>query len=257
MAGRATYAFVAAAAMATPPADASPWTRPVGDLFVASTIDYFRAATGPAERFRRLDTSTYAEFGLSERTALGAKVVYGTSWTERPDGTLVETGFSEIEAYAQRTIQRGGRGTIAARIGVIAPARLGSGVRAGLASDGLTAEARALYGRTLLQRPVRIFVGAESAFRRNFGSGADEARGDIVLGLEPSRRFLFLLESLTTVSLQNAEPGGSDYDLYKGQASIVVRTGRRFRVQAGFNHEFRGRNVVPGDSIFISFWSEF
>ncbi len=257
MGGRSTFAIIAAAACAVTPAQASAWARGDGRLFVATKLEYFTAETGLQSIFSRIDNSTYAEYGLFPRTAIGAKVNYGTSWTNDPNGAATASGFTEIEAFAQRRLWRGRNDVVSLRLGAIAPARAGSGVRNSIATNGVDVELRALYGRNIALRPVKLFVSAEAGFRKNLGDGADEIRADLTIGAEPSKRLLLLLESFSTVSARNETNGGSDYDIYKAQASVVWRASRRFRLQAGYNRELEGRNVALGETYVFGFWSEF
>lgn len=255
--GRSISAIIVVATLCATHAHASAWTRQDGRLFVATKLQYFSSDQGPQATFKRFDTSTYAEFGLFRRFAVGAKVDYGTSWIGDLDGVVVASGFSEIESFGQRELWRRARDVAAMRLGVIAPARIGSGVRSGIASDGLSLEARALYGRNIFLRPMKVFASVEAGFRKNIGVGADEIRTDMTIGAEPLNRFLLLVEAFAVTSLQNEDAGGSDYDSYRGQISFVWSIAKRWRIQGGYNREFDGRNIALGKSVILGLWSEF
>ncbi|MEE2691477.1 MAG: hypothetical protein VX640_08060 [Pseudomonadota bacterium] len=259
-AGAGAAAWLAAAT----PVSASPWGRGAGRLFLSTRADYFTAtresgepaALGPV-RFERYETNSYAEIGVGWKTMLGVKVVYGSSTYFDGFTEYSASGFSEVEAFAQREVFRDGRQVLAVRVAGAAPSRLQTGARQGLASDRADAEARIVYGRTLAEKPVKIFGAVEAGYRRRFGAGADQFRGDALLGVEPARKILGLLELFSTKSLGEGEPGGGAYDVVKIQPSLVWRATKRWSFQAGVTHEAWGRNLLLGDTYFLSLWTEF
>jgi len=251
-------------AMATTFASASPWGRDPGSFFLSTRGDYFTAradaddpmATGQI-RFERYQTDNYAELGVGWKTTLGAKAVYGTSTFFDGFSAFSASGFSEIEAFAQREILRSDNHVLALRLAGAAPVRFATGARPGFASDGADIDARVLYGRNLMARPIKIFATGEAGYRRRFGSGADQIRVDFLVGVEPSRRILALVDLFSTVSLGAAAPGGADYDIVKVQPSLVWRATKRWSLQAGVTHEAWGGNLLLGDTYFLSLWTQF
>lgn len=253
-----------AAATAAIPADASPWGREPGRLFLSTRADYFlaRADAGDPlalgqQRFERIESNAYAEFGVARRATIGLKVVYGTSSYFDGFETISASGFSEIEGFVQRELARDDAQVLAVRVAGGAPSRFASGVRPGLANDGADVEARLVYGRTMLLRPVKIFAAAETGYRRRFGDGANQFRGDLTVGVEPSRRLLAMVEMFSTASLGDAAPGGADYDVVKIQPSLAWRATRRWSLHAGVTLEAWGRNLLLGDTWFLGLWAEF
>lgn len=245
-------------------ANASPWGREEGGLFLSSRASYFRAeATGPAaigaapEKYERYDSDTYLEYGLSASTMIGAKVVYGTSTYFDGYASATGSGFSEIEGFIQRTLWRGENEVLSLKLAGAAPSGFEAGPRPDLQRDGADLELRALYGRNLLITPFKLYATAEAGYRRRFGDSADQLRADFALGAEPAKNALLLCEVYATKSLRNEDPGGADYDVLKIQPSLIWRAGRRWSLQAGVTHEAAGRNLLLGDTYFISLWTTF
>lgn len=246
------------------PASASPWGREPGEIFLSARTDHF-SASGPATdpsalrpvRFERFETNNYAEAGIGFGVTLGGKAVYGTSTFDDGISVFSANGFSEIEGFGQLQLHRSARHVVSARLAGAAPTRFQTGARPGLINDGADIEARLLYGRTLTRSPVKLFVAAEAGYRRRFGSGADQVRGDFLLGVEPTKRLLGLAELFTVKSLGRASPGGADYDLLKAQPSLAWRFTRRWSLQAGATFEVAGRNLLLGDTYFVGLWTEF
>lgn len=256
--------IAASGAAMTSLARASPWSREDDRLFIATRVDYFVAIadapippkTNPP-RFERVETHAYFEFGLTRRTMIGGKFIYGSS--EYDDGFVATagSGFSEIEGFVQRELLRNNRHALSVRLAAGAPMLLETGARPGLHSNGADLEARVLYGRDLTLKPFKIYATAEAGYRRRFGDAADQIQADFLVGVEPLKNLLILTQAFSTVSLRNEDFGGADYDVVKVQPSIVWRLSRRWSLQAGVSHEAAGRNILLGDAYFFGFWTVF
>ncbi len=256
MRGASIPAAICAAAVSCGAADASPWNRADGAVFVASRFDYFTSST-PVSRYERYGSDTYAEFGLTPKWMITGKSAYGTSLSDSALGQSSRTGFGESELAVQRQIRRGLHSATAVSIAGAYAERLADGARAEFGEHGFDAEIRALHGRDIVLSPVKIFATAEVAFRRRFDDAADQVRADMLVGVEASSRFLILAEARTQISLRNEGPLGDDVDIAKARAAIVWRASRRWSILAGGEKEFMARGVIPGRSLFVGLWSEF
>lgn len=247
------------------PAIASPWGQESGALFISSRSEYFRANStlpstngiGATQRFERLESNTYAEFGLTRDILVGAKAVYGSSGIANGSGVQSATGFSEFEGFVQRRLWQGANSVGAIRLAGAAPTRFNTGVRSGLRSDGADAEIRFLYGRNLITRPVKIFNATELGYRRRFGDAADQIRLDALIGVETTSRFLMIVETFSTLSIRNENFGGADFDVFKIQPSVVMHFNPHWSLQAGLTHEAAGRGLDLGNTFFIGLWTSF
>ncbi|MGF1543828.1 MAG: hypothetical protein ACFB00_04905 [Parvularculaceae bacterium] len=260
---RASFAaLLAAIVVSSFDANAAPWTRRPGDVFLETRADYFTSRTD-ATRFERLETVTYGELGAPFATMIGGRVAYGRTWTGDAAGpSIVSDGVSEAEVFLQKTICRDDddKNALSARFGAVRPARF-STARPGLAVDGFDVEGRLLYGRNLTLPPFKTFAIAEAGFRRRFGAAADQLRLDAGLGVEPTNRLLALFEVQSKISLRNEtfDPDGlgADFDVVRFQGSIVVRIDRRTALRVGGAVETAARNVEPGRTAFVGVWSRF
>lgn len=238
------------------PAGASPWNRADGAVFVASRFDYFWSTT-PVSSYSRYGSDAYAEFGITPRWMLAGKVYYGTATSNSGLGQFTRTRFGESELSIQRQILRGPRAATAVSVGGAWSDRLANGSRAAFVDPGFDIDVRALHGREVIARPIRVFSVAEVAYRRRFGDAADQARADVLIGLEPASRLLFMAEARTQISLGNERADGDDFDVVKTRASIVWRASRKWRIVAGAEKEFFARGVTPGTAVILGMWSEF
>lgn len=251
--------FAAAAAAvwcAVAPAAASPWNRADGGVFVANRIDYFRSST-PVSQYGRVDSDSYVEWGVTDRWMAGGKAVFGTAFVTDADGARTVSGFGESDIFVQRQLQRGEHSATSIRLAGVWSGDVTDGARPGEQAGGFDIDLRALHGRDVMLDPFKIFIAAEAGYRHRLSGAADQARAEFLVGLEPSRRLLILLEAQSIISLRNNRPGLDDFDLVKAQASLVWRATKRWSLVAGYRTEFAARNIEPGDAFTFGFWSEF
>lgn len=255
-------AVAAAGVLSMNAATASPWGQRGGDFFLSTRASYLSAnaptpasdAAGPL-RLRKTETDLYGEAGLGGGFTAGGKIVYGSF--EYFDGyeASASTGFTEGEAFLQKTLLRSPAHVLAARVAGGAEARRRFAGRPEAGGGGV-AEFGVLYGRTLASAPVNVFVAAEAGYRLRLGASADQARGDATLGVGRGP-FLLLVSARTTTSIGAARAGSPDYDLVKLESALVWRVSRRLSLQAGVLHEAAGAGVLRGDQVFAGLWSRF
>ena len=252
-------------------ADASPWARNAGELFVISRAEYFRtppAHSAPpgnlsAPPFQRIESSTYFEYGFTAPVTLGCKIVYGVTRSASPDDarndnrTTHITGLSEAQFFTQYQLLRDQSHALSVRAAAILPARLNTGTRPGLRSAGEDIDIAFLYGRNVRRLPGNAFAASELSYRKRFGDAADQIRAQATVGVEPTRSILLLTEIQAEYSLRNNRMGGADYDIVKLQPSIVWRAGRQWRVEVGLREEVAGRNLALGRTFFLGLWARF
>ena len=248
--------MAAVALVGAAPAAASPWNRGDGDIFVANRLDYFRSSTD-VSAYSRLDSDAYVEWGVTDRWMAGGKVVFGSAFIEDATGARTVSGFGESDVFVQRQLQRGKHSATALRVAGVWSGDVTDGARPGEQAGGFDIDLRALHGRDIILKPFKVLVAAEAGYRRRLSGAGDQARAEFLVGIEPSRCFLILLEAQSIISVRNNAPGFDDFDLFKAQGSLVWRASRRWSLVAGARTEFGARNIVPGDAILLGFWTEF
>ncbi len=252
----------------TAPASASPWPRAPGSIFTTIGIDEFQASgdfvfdvppliDSLEDMFRRTQTRSYIEYGISKKWLATFKTAYSFTRVMSPNSLTSSNGFSEIEGSIQRQVWRTPNNVLSLAIAVGQNNSFSGGTRPGLESDGIDGEFRALYGRFINIAPFPVFATGELAYRRRFGSAADQIRADFKIGVEPHNRILLLLDTFTVTSVRNNEQGGADFDVIKLQPSIALRVVKGWRVQGGITYEIYDRNLDGGRGYFINLWSKF
>lgn len=237
-------------------AQASPWNRADGRIFFASRVDYFQSETD-VSRYRRIDTDLYLEYGVTSGWMAGGKAVYGTSFLDDASGSFTHSGLTEAEAFLQYQIARGEHSATAVKIAGALEDDDGAGARPGASAGGMSADIRILHGRDLILKPFKTFLAVEAGYRKRFDGSADQLRAEALVGLEPTRSLLILLEGQRVQSLRNEQTGFDDFDLAKAQGTLVWRATDRWSVLGGARIEFAARNVVPGSAFFFGLWTEF
>lgn len=256
MGQRRLCAAFAASFLLSSTAGASPWNRANGGVFVATRTDYFRSSTA-VSAFSRVESDTYVEWGVTERWMAGGKAVFGTAFITDTAGSRTVSGFGESDVFVQRQFQRGEHSATAIRAAGVWSGDVSDGARPGETTGGFDIDIRALHGRDVLLTPFKVFVAAEAGYRHRLSGAADQARAEFLLGLEPSRLFLVLLEAQSIISIRNNDPGFDDFDLMKAQGTLVWRATKRWSVTAGARTEFAARNIEPGNAYSLGFWTEF
>lgn len=256
-------------ALCTTSANASPWARPDGELLTISQTSYFSNRQSfqnednevVQQRFQRIASEIYLEYGATASLTVGAKAVYGTAWLTRGNEVETAAGFNEIGGFAQYQFLQSDRSAASIRLGAFAPSNLNNGVREGLQNDGVDADIAVLYGRNLSAPPFKTFASADIGYRKRFGDAADQIRIQTTLGAEPGQRWLILVQSFTELSLRNETSGGADFDIVKLQPSLVRHLGDpetgRWSLQAGYTEELAGRKLALGRAVFVSLWRRF
>ncbi len=254
--------FIAAILFFACAADASPWPRSKGGVFIETRADFVDAPLEGGGRFERIDSALYTEIGVTNRLLAGFQAAFGRTTLQTPFESAAATGFSDLEGFVQYTVLRGHRAATSIRLAGARPAALAGGARQELAADGADIELRALHGRDIIQRPVKIFITAEAGYRARLGDAADQVRADGIIGIEPSDHWLILLEGQSITSLQNETrfetgAGGADFDIVRFQPSLVWRANERWAVRAGASFEVATRNVAPARRLFLGLWTTF
>lgn len=258
MGGGSNFVLTAAAALwcAAAPASASPWNRVDGRVFVANRMDYFRSST-PVSSYARIDSDGYVEWGVTDRWMTGGKAVFGTAFISDFNGSRTISGFGESEVFVQRQLQRGEHSATALRLAGVRSGDAADGARSGEQAGGFDVDVRALHGRDVLLKPLKVFIAAEAGYRRRLSRASDQARAEFLAGLEPSRRLLVLLEVQSIISVRNHEQAFDDFDVFKAQGALIWRATKRWSIVTGYRTEFAARNIEPGDAYTLGFWTEF
>ena len=109
------------------------------------------------------------------------------------------------------------------------------------------------------------FLNAEAGFRWRSREPADQLRTEAAAGIDLTRRVSVIAQYFGITGLRNGSPllpasnpnVQSDFDLYKGQVSLVTGIAARTRLQVGWCATLAGRNTGAGSMFLVALWRSF
>lgn len=269
---------------ATNPAQAA-WTREKGSWFTAQTLttyytDRFVASNGirsPQPNFRKLEWNSYAEYGWRRDTTLGMSLfahrVETDRWQYNPTLTRIEHyseqnyGLADSEFFLRQKLWNGKLRGLDTHFSLqplvkLPSAYLDAGTPRG-GTDSFDLEMRLQSGISFPLYDHHHFLAADIAYRKRGGAWRNQIKADVSLGLTLTDRVMLLSQfHLTERPNGTANPATSsatvnDYDLWKAQASLVLRLTETTRVQFGGYKHIYARNTGDGEGVLFSIWREF
>lgn len=255
--------------------EAGAWTPQKGHgqiIFTSSffqTSSYFGATGGTQQfgyggKFRQITFNPYLEYGLSRRNGLivNSNAPLLKFWNDYGTSSSAGLGDTEI-GFKRRFNSVESSWAVSGQLSVMFPAYSAQRNPApGNHQEDI--ETRFLLGRGSQWSGHHVFWDAEVAYRYRQGAPADQFRADLTGGVDLCRRLMLMTQLFAIKSLRNgsafsvSNPNAqSDFDLYKGQVSLVTNIGRGFRVQVGWNDAFSGRNTGSGHTAILALWKSF
>lgn len=265
-----------AAALAAMPVYGGPWMQKRGHgILILGWHDYraderFSPAgeTQPLAAggvFQSRSVQFWAEAGLTHR------------WTGILSGSLPslryeETGYRAASVSAgdwQAGLRRGLRNPdsgwqLAAQMLFKAPA-YSSRVEPRPGNGQADLEGSLLAGRSFPVGSRYGFLSLEGGYRKRWGLPSDQIRGEAAGGIHCNER-LTLMGQTFAIRRVGSLPDSAGvwnplvvptFDLYKFQASAVIRLASAWRVQAGYGVDFAGRNIGRGRQWMVAVWKTF
>lgn len=134
-----------------------------------------------------------------------------------------------------------------------------------LGNRQLDLDARLVFGGAIGRSAQPPFWTVEGGFRFRAEGPADELRLEGTVGAYLHRRIMLLGQFAGTRGLKNNDQRlagldptlSPDYDLMRGQASVVFSLTSSTRVQAGAFAHLAGRNTGAGTGALVSLWQGF
>jgi len=214
--------------------------------------------------FRQYAVYTYFEYGLTNRFNFVANVALPFLGYSNTFGSQSSAGFGDVEVGLRyRLNSRESRWATSLQLVTKFPAYPAARNPAP-GNHQEDVEIRFLAGRGSKWAGHDVFWDAEGAYRYRSGDPADQLRGDLTGGIHISQRWMAMLQLFSIRSLRNGAPltttnpnAQSDFDLYKGQASLVLTVTSKTRLQAGWTNAFAGRNTGRDHSIIFAVWRNF
>lgn len=236
----------------------------IDTLSLYSTDRYFgtdsTSDTFPQATFGKLENSVYAEYGWRDATTLGLKTNYQYNEMESP--SIQSYGIGDTEFFVRQMLWKDGGHVFSVQPLIKLPSLWQGGSRLPVGTDGLDAELRLLHGYGFELWGLSSFVGSEVGYRAHTSDASNEWHVDESLGLWVTPSVMLLAQAFVTVSENTSSASfstvnSSDYDLAKGQFSVVAEFTDTLSVQAGAYQHAYGHNTGAGGGIFLSLWVDF
>jgi len=256
-------------------AQASAWDQDPGHGQIIFTTTYLETSRSfdayrdthlfpDAGRFRQFAVSAYMDFGISRRLDFVANAPAPFLRYANSYGSQRSAGLGDVEmGFKYRLNSAESPWAVSAQITTQFPGYPESRNPApGNHQEDL--EGRFLLGRGAKFAGNHVFWDAEAAYRRRTGAPADQFRGDFTTGMDVTSRLMLMAQVFTITSMRNGAPfqttnpnAQSDFDLYKGEGSAVLKITRKLRVQAGWIYAFAGRNTGRDHTVTLGLWTNF
>ena len=270
------YALLTVALMAAvTEAHGGAWTQEAGRGQIILTSSFFRtdsefSSSGIAEpfanggHFQQLAFSSYFEVGVTRRTTLLGTVNAPVLRYWDSSGSASSAGLGDTELGVRRRFNSvESPWAVSGQLVVMFPAYPATRNPAP-GNHQEDVEARLLVGRGASLGAHHCFWDAEAGYRYRYGPPADQFRADFTSGIDLTRRVMVMGQMFAIKGMRNGQAfsvtnpnAQSDFDLYKAQASLVVKVARSTRVQAGWNDSFSGRNTGRGSAAILALWINF
>jgi len=240
---------------------AGAWTYPSGQGQIIETLfgwtgegQPYGGAAGPKES--RVEAQTYIEYGLADRLT-----VVGQAALERYELTApsadVFRGFDYSDIGLRAKLWSNDALVVSAQATGFVPGARDASRPAQDGDTGGAGEARALVGYNFSFFGTPAFLDAEAAYRLRCAGPPDEWHLDLTLGLKPSERVMWLLQSYSTISAGSGAPGFAAWSSHTAQLSIVYALDEHWSVQAGAFATFATVQTNSQRGLVAAIWRKF
>ena len=257
-------------------AAAGSWPESRGHAQIIYTVSWFQSAYGYGPKgevsrygsnglFTQFQMMPYLDVGITDRTSLTLNptlthLSYHDKFNSNSSG-----GFGDVEISVRHELTKRESGWLLAGQGTWKFPGYSSSLNPAPGNHQNDFEGRFLVGRSGQCVGKRAFADLEAGYRYRAGAPADQVRTDATGGIAVLPRLTLMAQFFGITSMRNgsavrpnSNPNAqSDFDLYKGQASAVIKVTRANSVQLGWVNTFAGRNTGKGSTIVIALWRSF
>lgn len=264
----------------TQPAQAA-WTQEKGKWFTSQQLSYFASShfvddQGRITReneFRKYEWNSYAEYGWTDRTTLGVNLFLhqleaddqNTSFSPARKFTRNNFGLADSEILLRHRLWQNESKSLVLSVQPLLkfPSAYEDNQQPLSGTDDFDAELRLQAGYAFTLFDLHHYVKLEGGYRKRFGEWRDQLKLDATLGLRLSGRVtvmpqLFLTQRAEGTGISTTSLGAAnDYDLYKGQLSLLYDLTPQTTVQLGAFSHLHARNTGNGDGMLLGIWHRF
>lgn len=231
------------------------------------TSDAFWFADGTAQgqnRYHKHGWEHRTEYGLSEFATLGAvtEVIHARQVPFGSTRMASNLSAGDVQLYMRGRLGKGKDSILSVQPLVKLPSfGHASSTAIPVGSDYTDLELRFLGGINLAQwTGYEGYLNLETAYRHRTHEPHDQWRMDLSAGLSLDEQWMLLGELFGTLRAHSSEGSvyvlaqQDDYDLLKGQCSVVYGLTPEIQLQLGAFSHLWGRNTGRGNGILLSLW---
>lgn len=215
--------------------------------------------------FRQFLLNPYLEYGLTNRTTLVVNAFVPFLAFSNEYGRQSSAGLGDVETGIRRRFNSSESPMpVSAQLNILFPTYPADRQPAP-GNHQVDVESKLMVGRSARFGGHTGFWSFGGGYRYRTGAPADQLRSDATLGMDVSKRFMVMAQFFGITGIRNGAPlrfdgnpnAQSDFDLYKGQLSLITRLAPRTRLQIGWNDTLAGRNTGRGETFLIALWQDF
>jgi hypothetical protein len=271
-----SFAVPVALLMLQTDAKAGTWPESDGHALMIYSVSWFQSRsgygpTGQVSRyganglFNQILVTPYIDLGITRRTSVSFNPALSHLVSKDAFNSQSGGGFGDVELSVRHqfaTLESGwllsGQGTW------MFPAySLARNPAPGNHEQDF--EGRLLAGRGGAVWGKPAFVDLQAGYRYRSGAPADQVRADGTVGFTVIPKLTVMGQFFGIKGMRNGSPvrpnsnpnAQSDFDLYKGQGSVLIRATSLTTVQLGWGNTIAGRNTGKGSTIVLALWRSF
>jgi hypothetical protein len=255
---------------------ADAWTQPAGHgqvIWNSTFTDISHEFDGSGKitlfgdggKFRKLEINPYFEYGLNASTSLVVNAFLPALNYSNNYRSSSSFGLGDVEAGVRRRLNPTESAfAVSTQFTVLFPT-YSADRNPAPGNHQVDVETRLMAGRGFEVRRHHNFLSIGAAYRYRNGPPADQIRTDATWGIDVTGRLMAMAQYSGITGMRNGKPLEaldnpnlqSDFDLYKGQISLVVRITPKTRIQCGWIDAFAGRNTGHGETALVAIWRSF
>jgi hypothetical protein len=249
------------------PAWAGAWPMEEGRVQAISSVSYDTAERGFDDAgdsaldadFDKLESSTFIEWGATERLTLFAQpVVQRVSMRQAPGAPVEEaTGFASSQVGARYLLGEAAGGVLSVQGALVTQGDVENVINAGLGEGGGAGDLKLLIGRGWGGERRGLWLDGQAGYRWRFDEYPEEARFDATVGVRASPGWTLMAQSFSVWREAETSLALPESRSHKAQLSVVRRINDIWSVQVGGYGAYAGKNVVEERAGFAALWMRF
>ena len=247
------------------------WTRDQGDLFVAQTLSLYstqhfiddNGASISQPEFRKREWNGYGEYGWRDDLTLGANVFFHQLEADSPVGTAINYGIADPEFFIRKRLWHNEQTVISIQPLIKLPSFYHNPGNPRGGTDDMDGEIRLQGGYGFDYFSRHHYVTTDVGYRKRLGEWGDQLKLDATAGLSLTDSVTLMPQLFLTKRIGDANVGSftsatvNDYDLLKGQLSVVWQATPSMAFQLGAFSHLYARHTGDGGGVIAGLWYHF